>query len=67
MARPVRIGDDVWLGAGVIVCPGTTIGNGTVVGAGSIVTKDLPANVLAVGNPCRVVRQLESAPIRQAA
>lgn len=57
-ALPVTIGDGVWLGAGVIVCPGVTIGENTVVGAGSVVTKDLPANVLAVGNPARVIRQL---------
>jgi maltose O-acetyltransferase len=48
----------VWLGAGVIVCPGVSIGQDTVVGAGSVVTRDLPPGVLAVGNPCRVVREL---------
>ena len=53
---PVRIGSNCWLGAGVIVLPGVTIGDNTVVGAGSVVTKDLPANVVAVGNPCRVLR-----------
>lgn len=57
-ARPVTIGNGVWLGGGTIVCPGVTIGDNTVVGAGSVVAKDLPANVLAVGNPCRVVRTL---------
>lgn len=57
-AHPVVIGDGVWLGGGAIVCPGVTIGENTVVGAGSVVTKDLAANVLAVGNPCRVVRSL---------
>jgi maltose O-acetyltransferase len=57
-ALPVRIGDGVWLGGGAIVCPGVTIGENTVVGAGSVVVHDLPANVLAVGNPCRVVRPL---------
>lgn len=57
-ALPVVIGDGVWLGGGVIVCPGVTIGENTVVGAGSVVVRDLPANVLAVGNPCRVVRTL---------
>jgi maltose O-acetyltransferase len=56
--RPVRIGDGVWLGAGVIVLPGVTIGENTVVGAGAVVTRDLPAGVLAVGNPARVVRAL---------
>ena len=55
---PVRIGDNCWLGAGVIVLPGVTIGENTVVGAGSVVTKDLPANVVAVGVPCRVIREI---------
>ncbi len=55
---PVRIGNNCWLGAGVIVLPGVTIGDNTVVGAGSIVTKDLPANVVAVGNPCKVLRPI---------
>ena len=54
----VRIGRNCWLGAGVVVLPGVTIGDNTVVGAGSIVTKDLPANVVAVGNPCRVLREI---------
>ncbi|MFE2596067.1 sugar O-acetyltransferase [Streptomyces sp. NPDC001840] len=58
-AAPVTIGDNVWLGGGVIVCPGVTIGENTVVGAGAVVTKDLPAGVLAVGNPARVIRTLE--------
>ncbi|HEX7744620.1 MAG TPA: sugar O-acetyltransferase [Micromonosporaceae bacterium] len=57
-AEPITIGDNVWLGGGVIVLPGVTIGPDTVVGAGSIVTRDLPAGVLAVGNPARVVRPL---------
>ena len=55
---PVRIGKNCWLGAGVIVLPGVSIGDNTVVGAGSVVTKDLPANVIAVGNPCRVLREI---------
>lgn len=55
---PVRIGKNCWLGAGVIVLPGITIGDNTVVGAGSIVTKDLPPNVVAVGNPCKVLREI---------
>ncbi|WP_280791029.1 sugar O-acetyltransferase [Blastococcus sp. CT_GayMR16] len=58
-AEPITIGDNVWLGGGVIVCPGVSIGANTVVGAGAVVTRDLPANVVAVGNPARVVRQLE--------
>ncbi len=57
-ALPVSIGDGVWLGGGSIICPGVTIAENTVVGAGSVVTRDLPANVVAVGNPCRVVRNL---------
>jgi maltose O-acetyltransferase len=57
-AEPIAIGDNVWLGGGVIVLPGVTIGENTVVGAGSVVTKDLPANVVAVGNPARVIRTL---------
>lgn len=57
-ALPVVIGDGVWLGGGAIVCPGVTIGENTVVGAGSVVTRDLPANVVAAGNPCRVLRTL---------
>nr|WP_315183791.1 sugar O-acetyltransferase [uncultured Albidiferax sp.] len=59
-ALPVTIGDGVWLGGGAIVCPGVAIGENTVVGAGSVVTKDLPANVVAAGNPCRVMRALPS-------
>ena len=55
---PIHIGKNCWLGAGVIVLPGVTIGDNTVVGAGSVVTKDLPANVVAVGNPCRVLRPI---------
>jgi maltose O-acetyltransferase len=57
-AEPITIGDNVWLGGGVIVLPGVTIGADTVVGAGSVVTRDLPAGVLAVGTPARVVREL---------
>ncbi len=57
-ALPVSIGDGAWLGGGAIVCPGMTIGENTVVGAGSVVTRDLPPNVVAAGNPCRILRQL---------
>lgn len=55
---PVHIGRNCWLGAGVIVLPGITIGDNVVVGAGSVVTKDLPSNVIAVGNPCRILREV---------
>lgn len=55
---PVHIGKNVWLGAGVIVLPGVTIGDNTVIGAGSVVTHDIPANVVAFGTPCRVVREI---------
>ena len=55
---PVHIGKNCWLGAGVIVMPGVTIGDNSVIGAGSVVTKDIPANVVAMGVPCRVVREI---------
>ncbi len=55
---PIHIGKNCWLGAGTIVLPGVTIGDNTVIGAGSIVTKDIPSNVVAVGNPCRVLREI---------
>ena len=55
---PIYIGKNCWLGAGVIVLPGITIGDNTVIGAGSVVTKDIPANVIAVGNPCKVLREI---------
>jgi maltose O-acetyltransferase len=57
-AEPIEIGDNVWFGGGVIVCAGVTVGDNTVVGAGSVVTRDLPAGVLAAGNPARVIRNL---------
>lgn len=57
-AKPIIIGDNVWLGGGVIVLPGVSIGENTVAGAGAVVTRDLPANVVAVGNPARVIRPL---------
>jgi maltose O-acetyltransferase len=56
--KPITIGSDVWIGGGAILCPGITIGSRTVVGAGSIVTRDIPTNVFAAGNPCRVVREI---------
>lgn len=55
---PVHIGKNCWLGAGVLVMPGVSIGNNSVIGAGSVVTKDIPENVVAVGNPCRVLREI---------
>lgn len=55
---PVHIGNNVWIGAGSIVLPGVKIGDNTVIGAGSVVTKDIPSNVVAVGNPCRVLREI---------
>jgi maltose O-acetyltransferase len=57
--QPITLGDNVWLGGGVIVCPGVTIGDDTVVGAGAVVTRDLPAGVVAVGNPARVLREID--------
>lgn len=57
-ALPIRIGNGCWLGGGVIVLPGVTIGDGSVIGAGSVVTRDIPANSLAVGNPCRIIRSI---------
>lgn len=55
---PVHIGKNCWIGAGVVIVPGINIGDNTVIGAGSIVTKDIPANSVAVGNPCRVIREI---------
>lgn len=57
-ARPVTIGNNVWIGAQVCILPGVTIGNNTVIGGGSVVTRDIPADVVAVGNPCRVIRKI---------
>jgi maltose O-acetyltransferase len=57
-AEPITLGDNVWLGGGVVVCPGVAIGDDTVVGAGAVVTRDLPAGVVAVGNPARVLREI---------
>ena len=56
---PVTIGSNVWIGGGAIILPGVTIGDNTTIGAGSVVTHSIPANCLAVGNPCRVIRKLE--------
>lgn len=58
-AYPIRIGNNVWIGAGVSVLPGVSIGDNSVIGAGSVVNKDIPSGVLAVGNPCKVIRELD--------
>ncbi len=58
LALPVIIGDNVWIGGSVVICAGVTVGNNTTIGAGSVVVKDIPENVLAAGNPCRVIRNL---------
>ena len=60
-ARPVTIGDNCWIGANVVICPGVTIGDGCVIGAGSVVTRSIPANSFAAGNPCRVIREITEA------
>ncbi len=57
-AKPIAIGEDVWVGGSVVICPGVTIGDRTIIGAGSVVTKDIPSDVFAAGNPCKVIRQL---------
>jgi maltose O-acetyltransferase len=59
--KPVEIGSDVWVGGGAIILPGVRIGSGTVIGAGSVVTRDVPENVFAAGNPCRVIREITEA------
>ena len=58
MVAPITIGNNVWLGGGAIICPGVTIGDNSSIGAGSVVTKSIPDNSVAVGNPCRVIRQV---------
>ena len=60
-AKPVKIGNDCWLGANVVVCPGVTIGDNCVIGAGSVVVRDIPSNSFAAGNPCRVIREITEA------
>ncbi len=58
-AKPITIGNDVWIGGAAIICPGVTIGNGTVIGAGSVVTENIPDNVFAAGNPARVIKIID--------
>jgi maltose O-acetyltransferase len=58
LAAPIEVGDNVWMGGGAIVCPGVSIGADSVIGAGSVVTRDIPAGVVAVGNPCQVLRSV---------
>lgn len=60
-AKPVHIGNDCWLGANVVVCPGVTIGDNCVIGAGSVVVRSIPANSFAAGNPCKVIREITDA------
>jgi maltose O-acetyltransferase len=60
-AKPITIGEDVWVGGSAVICPGVTIGDRCVIGAGSVVTKDIPSDVFAAGNPCRVIRKLGEA------
>jgi maltose O-acetyltransferase len=57
-ARPIKIGSDVWVGGGAVICPGVKIGSKAVIGAGSVVTRDIPDGVFAAGNPCRVIREI---------
>jgi len=58
-AKPITIGEDVWIGGSVVICPGVTIGDRCVIGAGSVVTKDIPSDTFAAGNPCRPIRTIE--------
>jgi maltose O-acetyltransferase len=58
-AKPITIGEDVWVGGSAVICPGVTIGDRSVIGAGSVVTRDIPADVFAAGNPCKVIRSLK--------
>lgn len=65
-ARPIFIGDDVWIGGHVSILPGVNIGSRSVIGAGSVVTKDIPENVVAAGNPCKVIRKLSEQELKEA-
>ncbi|MFW3332929.1 sugar O-acetyltransferase [Aerococcus viridans] len=64
-AKPITVGNNVWFGGGVKVMPGVTIGDGAVIGGGSVVTKDIPANMIAVGNPCKPIREITEADARR--
>lgn len=64
-AYPITVGNNVWIGGNVVVLPGVTIGDNVVIGAGSVVTKDIPSNVVAVGNPCRVLREITEADLNR--
>ena len=57
-AYPVTVGHNVWIGGNIVILPGVSIGDNSIIGGGSVVTKDIPANVIAVGNPCKVIREL---------
>jgi acetyltransferase-like isoleucine patch superfamily enzyme len=57
-SKPIKVGNNVWIGGNVVVLPGVTIGTNVTIGAGSVVTKDIPSNTIAYGNPCRVVKEL---------
>lgn len=58
-AKPIAIGEDVWVGGSAVICPGVSIGDRSIIGAGSVVTKDIPADAFAAGNPCRVIKALD--------
>jgi maltose O-acetyltransferase len=58
-AKPISIGNNVWIGGGTVVCPGVRIGDNVTIGAGSVVTKNIPDGVIAAGNPCRIIRKVE--------
>jgi maltose O-acetyltransferase len=60
LAKPVTIGNDVWIGGGAIICPGVSIGNGSVIGAGAVVSRDIPDNVFAAGNPAKVIKKIDN-------
>lgn len=59
-AKPISIGEDVWIGGSAVICPGVKIGDRSTIGAGSVVTKDIPADVFAAGNPCKVIKHLDT-------